>query len=680
MSLYDSITSMPGIGKVRAEKLEKLGITTVRDMIYYFPHSVEDRRITKKITELSDGDVTCIRAMVSSSPTARHFKKNFAVYTVPLRDDTAAAYAVFYNNAYVMNNFKTGSFYNFYGKVSVKGSRREIITPVYESSASPSVTDTIVPVYRTPSAISQKVMVSCIKKCLDTAGNSIEDFLPKALCEKYHLCRADYAIRNIHFPVDFNAYESARSRLAFEELFLLQLGLRLKKAGASRASVAPFTVTDVSPLFKLLPYEMTSAQKRVLGEIQNDLSSGTPMNRLVQGDVGSGKTAVALAALYLCAVNGFQGALMAPTELLARQHYEYISPLMEKLGFKTVLLVGSMTAKEKRRVSDELACGLAHIAVGTHALFQQSVTFKALRLVVTDEQHRFGVLQRSALVSKGENAHTLVMTATPIPRTLALVIYGDLDVSVIDELPPGRQKVDTFCVGEGLRQRMYNFIKKEALLRHKTYIVCPMVEENEALELASAVKYADNLRQNVFPDLKIGLVHGKMAASEKEAVMNGFAFGDTDILVSTTVIEVGVNVPSATLMIIENAERFGLSQLHQLRGRVGRGKDKSYCIMMLGSVDEDIKKRMSIMTQTNDGFKISETDLEMRGPGEFFGTRQHGLPPLKISSLMDMETLKRSSEAVNELLSEDPDLEKEENALLKARVKDLFSGIEDFTA
>lgn len=669
MSLYDPIDSMPGVGAVRAQKLSSLGIRTVKDMLWYFPSSVEDRRISKKIIELSDGETTCIRAMAAAPPSARHFKKNFSVYTVAIRDETGSASAVFYNNPYVMNNFKTGSFYKFYGRVQIRGTKREIITPVYEADGSNTVTGTIVPVYRTTSVLSQKIMVSLIKKCLDSAGNSIEDFLPKTICEKYRLCRADYAIRNIHFPSSPEAYESARKRLAFEELFVLQLGLRLRKSSDAISGVTPFLNTDPTPLLAILPYKLTSAQQKVLAEISADLSSGAHMNRLVQGDVGSGKTAIALASLYMAAANGYQGAMMAPTELLARQHFEYILPFLRKFGFKTALLTGSTKASEKKALLDELSGGGIDILIGTHALFQENVVFKSLRLVITDEQHRFGVRQRGALVSKGDDPHVLVMTATPIPRTLALVIYGDLNVSVIDELPPGRQKIDTFCIGENIRERMYKFIEKEVALGHKAYIVCPMVSENEALDLASAVEYAEMLKTKVFPRLNIGLVHGKMPSVEKDEVMKEFAFGSIDILVSTTVIEVGVNVPSATLMIVENAERFGLSQLHQLRGRVGRGKDKSYCILIVKNMDEDVKKRMSVMTGTNDGFKIAETDLELRGPGEFFGTRQHGLPPLKISSLLDMDTLKSSSLAVSSVLSDDPYLEKEENALLKKRVQ-----------
>lgn len=678
MALYDRILSIKGIGAQRAEQLSQLGIETVRDMLYYFPTSVEDRRITKKVTDLTDGEVACITAVVGAAPSVKRIRKGFAVYSVPLRDDTGVITATFYNNPYVMKNFRVGSYYNFYGRIEHKFGKKSIITPIYEAYDVNNVTNNIVPIYRTGAHITQKVMVATIKKCLEEAGNAIEDFMPKSLIEKYNLCRADYAIRNIHFPSDYDAYESARNRLAFEELFLLQLALNMRKQNSKKATVTPFADLDTEPITKLFPYSLTNAQKKVVEEIKGDLASNAPMNRLVQGDVGSGKTAVGMISLYLAVKNGYQAAFMAPTSILARQHFESVAPVFEALGYKTALLIGSMTKKEKNAVYDKLSTGEIQLVIGTHALFQDGVNFKNLRLVVTDEQHRFGVKQRGALVSKGENVHILVMTATPIPRTLALIIYGDLDISIINELPPGREKVDTFCIGENIRERMYTFIRKEVSLGHKVYIVCPMVDENDELDLKSAVSYRDNLAQSIFPDIKVGLVHGKMKDSEKDAVMNSFAFGDMSILVSTTVIEVGVNVPEATLMIIENAERFGLSQLHQLRGRVGRGNDKSYCILLPSSMDEDIKKRMGIMTKTNDGFVISQTDLQLRGPGEFFGTRQHGLPPLKISSLLDMETLKQSSEAVRELLEDDPTLTKDENTLLRKRAEVLFSDIDEY--
>ncbi len=676
--LDDKISSIKGIGAQRAEKLASLQIETVRDMLYYFPSHVEDRRISKHISDLTDGETACITAKIISQCSVKHIRKGFSVYSFTICDDTDSMSLVFYNNPYVVKNFKFGSSYNFYGKIEDKFGKKKIIAPIYEASSTSFVTNNIVPIYHLCSGLTQKIMVSTIKKCLDVAGDCFDDFMPKSVIEHYKLCRADFAVRNIHFPSDYDAYESARNRLAFEELFLLQLALNMRKQVSKKHAVQPFTDTDITPILSLFPFSLTNSQKDVISEIISDLTSSSPMNRLVQGDVGSGKTAIAIICLYLCVKNGGQAAFMAPTGILARQHYESVSEIFSSLNIRSALLVGSMSKKEKEAVYDKLSNGEIDIIVGTHALFQESVNFCNLRLVITDEQHRFGVKQRSALVSKGDNPHILVMTATPIPRTLALIIYGDLDISIITELPPGREKVDTFCIGENIRERMYNFIRKETSQNHKVYIVCPMVDENDELDLKSAVLYRNNLAENVFPDLNIGLVHGKMKDSEKDAVMNDFAYGNTDILVSTTVIEVGVNVPEATLMIIENAERFGLSQLHQLRGRVGRGSAKSYCILITSSQDNDIKKRLGIMTKTNDGFVISKTDLSLRGPGEFFGTRQHGLPPLKISSLLDMETLKKSSEAVAELLKSDPTLSHEENIRLKQRVCKLYDNMDDF--
>lgn len=676
--LDDKISSIKGIGTQRAEKLSSLGIETVRDMLWYFPSHVEDRRISKHISDLIDGETACITAKIISPCSVKHIRKGFSVYSFTIRDDTQAMSLVFYNNPYIVKNFKLGSSYKFYGKIEDKFGQKKIIAPIYEVLSTSFVTDNIVPIYRLCSGLTQKIMVSTIQKCLDVAGDCIEDFMPKSIIEHYKLCRADFAVRNIHFPTDYDAYESARSRLAFEELFLLQLALNMRKQVSKKHTVQPFTDTDIAPILSLFPFSLTNSQNLVLSEIISDLTSASPMNRLVQGDVGSGKTAIATICLYLCVKNGGQAAFMAPTGILARQHYDSVSKIFSALNIRTALLVGSMTKKEKESVYEKLLNGDIDIIIGTHALFQDNVIFRNLRLVVTDEQHRFGVKQRGALVSKGDNPHILVMTATPIPRTLALIIYGDLDISIINELPPGRQKVDTFCIGENIRERMYNFIRKETSQNHKVYIVCPMVDENDELDLKSAVSYRSNLAENIFPDLNIGLVHGKMKDSEKDAVMNDFAYGNIDILVSTTVIEVGVNVPDATLMIIENAERFGLSQLHQLRGRVGRGSAKSYCILISSSQDTDTKKRLNIMTKTNDGFIISKTDLSLRGPGEFFGTRQHGLPPLKISSLLDMETLKKSSEAVNYLLANDPTLSFEENIRLKKHIGKYFDNMDEF--
>lgn len=671
--LEEKITTLKGVGQTTAKKLEKLNILTIRDMLYHFPFRNEDRSEIRKIAEVTDGESVCIKATVFSEPTVRRVRKNLAIYTLILRDDSGFINAVWYNNKYIMKNFSVGKTYTFFGQIKVSYGKKEIMTPVYETEEKKLATGRIVPVYGLTAGLSQKTMQQTAKHCLDVALSEIPETLPPHIREENSLCEIKYALSNIHFPEDAKAFSIARKRLVFEEFFLLNMGMRLLSGRRKSLTGTAFTDTDISPFLENLPYKFTNAQNRVISEISDDLKRKTPMNRLVQGDVGSGKTAIGAASLYLAAKNGYQGAMMAPTEILARQHFESLKNMLPDVPI--CLLTGSTKAKERREITGKLASGEIKIAVGTHALFSEDVEFSNLALVITDEQHRFGVKQRAALAEKSTfSPHILVMTATPIPRTLALILYSDLDISVIDELPPGRQQVKTYVVGEDMRQRIYAFIEKNINLGNQAYIVCPMVEESDATELKSVVEFAERLKNEVFPEIPVGFIHGKMKNSEKDLIMSDFLSGEIKILVSTTVIEVGVNVPNATLMVVENAERFGLAQLHQLRGRVGRGSDQSYCVLFTESDSKDTKERMEIMARTTDGFEIARKDLELRGPGEIFGTRQHGLPEMKIGDISnDSDILNLASKAADSVLKEDPLLKSDENLLIKKSLRNMFT-------
>ena len=671
--LEEKITALKGIGQNTAKKLEKLGISTVRDMLYHFPFRNEDRSEIRKIAEVTDGESVCIRATVFSEPSVRRVRKNLAIYTLILRDDSGFINAVWYNNKYIMKNFSVGKTYTFFGQIKVSYGKKEIMTPVYETEEKNLATGRIVPVYNLTAGLSQKTMQQTAKRCLDVALSEIPETLPAHIREENELCEIKYALSNIHFPENAHAFSVSRRRLVFEEFFLLNMGMRLLSGRRQSLSGTEFRDTDISPFLENLPYKFTNAQSRVISEICDDLKRKTPMNRLVQGDVGSGKTAVGAASLYLTYKNGHQGAMMAPTEILARQHFESLKNMLPDVPI--CLLTGSTRAKARREIIEKLKSGEIKIAVGTHALFSEDVEFSDLALVITDEQHRFGVKQRAALAGKSAfSPHILVMTATPIPRTLALILYSDLDISVIDELPPGRQQVKTYVVGEDMRQRIYAFIEKNIKLGNQAYIVCPMVEESDEMELKSVVEFAERLKTEVFPEIPIAFIHGKMKNSEKDEIMSAFLSGETKILVSTTVIEVGVNVPNATLMVVENAERFGLAQLHQLRGRVGRGSDQSYCVLFTESESSETKERMNIMARTTDGFEIARKDLELRGPGEIFGTRQHGLPEMKIGDISnDSDILNLASKAADSVLKADPHLKAEQHILIRKSLRDMFT-------
>ncbi len=673
LALDDSILKVSGVGSQIAKKLNRLGITTVRDMLLFYPARNEDRSVVKKIDAVKDGENACIKASVFSPVTVRRIRRNMTIYTMTLRDDSGFINAVWYNNKYVVKNFLQGEVYSFYGRIKCSYGKKEILNPVYEKSENNLSTGRIVPVYNLTFGLSQKTMQSIARKCIDESLMLLEENLPLEVISKYELLDIKEAVKNIHFPSSAEKYNEARRRLVFEEFFILNMGMRLLSGRRKNLKGVSYPDTDLTSFEKGLPYTFTGAQKRVCEEIKNDLKRQSPMNRLVQGDVGSGKTAVAAASLYLTYKNSHQGVMMAPTELLANQHYESLKKMLPDVPI--CLLTGSTKAKERREILEKLKSGEISVAVGTHALFSEDVAFSDLTLVITDEQHRFGVKQRSALAEKSSvSPHILVMTATPIPRTLALILYSDLDISVIDELPPGRQSVKTYVVGEDMRRRIYNFIEKIVNEKNQVYIVCPMVEENDTLELKSVLEFTSNLKENVFPSLNVGVVHGKMKSSEKEDVMKAFVSGEVQILVSTTVIEVGVNVPNAVLMVVENAERFGLAQLHQLRGRVGRGKDQSYCVLFCQSSTKEAKERMDIMSSTNDGFVIAQKDLEIRGPGEIFGTRQHGLPEMKVGDIAnDSDLMTLASNASGGILAKDPNLSLLENINLKRAVSKMFA-------
>lgn len=675
--LSSDIRFLKGIGQQRANALAKLGISTLRDLICYFPRTYEDRTKAVPIAALQSGVSACIHAIVANEPTLSRVRRGMELVKLRIVDDSGSIDVTFFNQSYVREQLKKGQSYVFFGKVTFDGLRCTMTNPLFEpEDAQSKLTGRIVPVYRLTAGISQKMLISAVRRGLDECSNNLPNALPNAVAEKAQLCQAPYAYENIHFPTDFGALELSRRRLIFEELFVLSCALSKMKHSREKRSGIIVSTPRLERFFSGLPFVLTGAQKSAISDCARDMCSGSAMNRLVQGDVGSGKTIVAAACIWCAHEGGLQSAFMAPTEILAHQHFKTLTDLLCPLGIKIVKLTGSMTAKQKREALEQIKQGNANLVVGTHALLSGNVEFDRLALVITDEQHRFGVNQRAALIAKGESPHTLVMSATPIPRTLALIIYGDLDVSVIDELPPGRQKVDTFAVNEGMRERINRFMRKQVSGGRQVFVVCPAIDENEERpqELKNAKDYSLELQTKVFPDLCIGCIHGKMKAAEKDKAMQAFVDGETQILVSTTVIEVGVDVPNASLMVIENAERFGLSQLHQLRGRVGRGEYKSYCVLFSDSESELSKSRLKVMEQTNDGFKISEEDLKLRGPGDFFGSRQHGLPEMHIADLCtDIRLLHDAQEAAQGLLKADPELSMPENERLRSRIDELFA-------
>ncbi len=668
------IQFIKGIGEARAKAFSRLGINTVQDLLFHFPRSLEDRSEVKAISDLMDGETVCVCGQLASEVKTYRARGRKAVTQARISDGSSIMRVSWFNAPYIASTLKSGGEFIFYGKAVLKGNYFEMVNPVTEPKNDlGKKTGKILPVYPSTSGLTQTQLRNAVETALVNLDAPLADILPQSIRKKRGFKSIMEALIDLHLPKSYEAFELARQRFAFEEFLVLQTGIRL--IGDERKSFTATPIKNVKCIqafAKALPFELTSAQKRVINEICVDIQKTVPMNRLVQGDVGSGKTMVAAAAMYAAANAGYQAVLMAPTEILAIQHHKNLQKLFSQFGFETVLLCGGMSAPQKREAKQKIKDGNAQIIIGTHALITEDTIFKNAALVITDEQHRFGVRQRLALTEKGLRAHTLVMTATPIPRTLSLILYGDLDVSVINELPPGRKAIETHRANEKQRRSVYEFLLKNIKEGRQGYIVCPLIEESEALSAKSAVEYAEKLKKNVFPSLSIEVMHGKLKAADRQDIMSRFVAGDIDILVSTTVIEVGVDVPNSTVMIIENAERFGLSQLHQLRGRIGRGSHSSYCIMFCDGKGV-CEERMKIMCETNDGFRISEKDLELRGPGEFFGIRQHGLPELKVANLStDMELLSQAKFAAEALVGSDPRLEAPENQGLKKRVRERF--------
>lgn len=673
MNLSDSISYLKGVGQKRAALLNKAGICTIRDLLTYFPRTYLDWSAYYSISGAPLNENVCIRAFVGSPCRVHPIRKGMTTYSVDVTDGQSVLSVVFFNNKYVCDSLKQGEEYLFYGKITKLGNYYKSMTspkfiPVSGSDSS------LRPVYSQCGGFQTYAIEKLIKSALDSCKID-EECIPESIRNDYCLMSYADAIYNMHFPENPDMLAEAKRRISFEELFLLQLGLsRLKIKSKTETSVR-ISRDYTDEFISSLSFELTGAQNKAVKECVSDMSSGFPMNRLLQGDVGSGKTAVAASIIYNCIKNGYQAVMMAPTEVLAQQHYKTFSSFFDGCDISVDILTGSVSAAKKKAIKSELAEGKLQLVIGTHAVIQKDVEFKNLGLAVTDEQHRFGVNQRGMLSAKGDNPHVLVMSATPIPRTLSLIIYGDLDISILDEMPVGRQKTDTFLIDTSVRERAYGYVKKHILEGYQGYIVCPLVDyeedENDDNEKIASVKLYKQLSDGFFKGFRLGLLYGKMNPAEKKSVMKEFADGNLDLLISTTVIEVGVDVPNAVIMVIENAESFGLSQLHQLRGRVGRGSVKSTCILIS---DNEASDRLKIMTATTDGFKIADEDLRLRGPGDFFGSRQHGLPDLKAADMLsDGEVVRETHIAAEKLLKKNPTLSGEEYDLLKKNVNIMFS-------
>ncbi|MBR2042197.1 MAG: ATP-dependent DNA helicase RecG [Oscillospiraceae bacterium] len=670
MNLESPLTALKGVGEKRAKLYQKLGIDNIGELLEHYPRGYLDLTGSLSIKEASDEHPCAIKAVVTQKSATRPIRRGLTVTKVRATDMESDILITFWNAKYTVDALEIGKEYIFYGDFSRRFTGGEMNSPAVISTEESG----FLPQYPLTEGLSSKMVSAQMKEAIKNCGSFIRETLCGSVLEKYNLCSKEEAIRGIHFPSCSNELEMAKKRLIFEEFLAFTLGMSLTKGRERLAEGNAFSNLSTEKFEESLGFELTGAQKRVIAECKKDMCSSVPMSRLIQGDVGSGKTAVAAACMYFAAKNGFQSAMMAPTEVLASQHKATLEKMFAPFGIKVGILTGSMKASEKNAVKEAIKSGEITIVTGTHALIQEDVEFWNLGLIITDEQHRFGVRQRMALGKKGKAPHTIVMSATPIPRTLAFVLYGDLDISILDEMPKNRIPVKTYLVEPELSQRALNFVRNFAKEGKQSYIVCPLIERNEdSLPLEAAADLAEQIAGQELCDCNVGLLHGKMKPAEKERVMQAFAENRLQVLVSTTVIEVGVDVPNAVCMVIENAERFGLSQLHQLRGRVGRGKEQSYCILISGKKNPETKRRLEVIAKTTDGFKVAEEDLKLRGPGDFFGYRQSGLPMLKMADMMtDISLLETAKKAAAEILSDDPKLEKAENAALAKNIRKLL--------